>query len=502
FSPDAAFCPFDGVRLAPASFDPLADPLIGTTIDGRYEPVEMIGEGGMGRVYRVRHVSLERTFAMKVLRRELAIDDELAMRFVREAKATAAIKHPNIVQITDFGVLSNSVPYFVMELLVGRTLRGVLRKGPIPRRHALPILRQLASGLDAAHQAGIIHRDLKPENVFLTDAESVTRLVDFGASRIVGASRMTRGGVVFGTPYYMSPEQAAGLDVDCRADVYSLGVIMYETLTGRRPFEGDSYMGVLAAHMFDQPPRPSQVNPTTGDLGPLDGIVLRCMAKAPENRFASMQEVLGELDRACAAVETGPERLGRTAHPSAWLDGSSSSARSRSGALVPRRLGGSLLRSSRKRRPSTAGWIALGVMAVVVLGAVARWRATSRSTSPGGEPDVAGSVGGASERSQVEAPSPPRSAKPVPPTPGSPLREFPPQASQVAAAPPPNSPLPAPSPATGASVAPPGGVSPAAAAPASGSTLRFRRPTDSAAQEGRRSGRVLDDIGDPFTGRP
>lgn len=536
FSRDAAFCPFDGLPLAPASFDPLADPLLGTTIDGRYEPVEVIGEGGMGRVYRVRHVSLDRTFAMKILRRELATDDELATRFVREAKATAAIKHPNIVQITDFGLLAGGIPYFVMELLVGRTLRDFLRNGPVPKDHALSILRQLASGLDAAHEAGVIHRDLKPENVFLTDSTQAVRkqesagwdcapggqgivsegasrgsaacvrLVDFGASRVVGASRMTREGIVFGTPYYMSPEQAAGQEVDCRADVYSLGVIMYETLTGRRPFEGASYMGVLAAHLFDPPVPPSQVNPVTGDLGALDGITLRCLAKAPENRFASMRELLRELERASAPDSVGARGRAGAAPPIDRLV-AASDGRSRTAAADPRR-GLLLMPFTRTRRVASAVRIALamgivtilGAALAIALGAPARRTGLGLSTAHGQAPETATSAPAAPARPEVDAREPRRPAQPSPAVPGSPSAELRPQASPGVAPPLPTSLSPAPWSTTGAPMAPASAVSQVPVATASGKAVR--RPVESTAQQKRPSGRVLDDIGDPFAGRP
>jgi eukaryotic-like serine/threonine-protein kinase len=243
FSPDSAFCPFDGDKLKAGALDPARDPLVGREIDGRYHVVALLGEGGMGQVYEVRHTSLDRGFAMKVLRRELARDPELSDRFIDEAKGTASIRHPNIVQITDFGRLDDGLPYFVMELLRGQTLGHVIKAGgPIPAGAAVRILEQIASALGAAHAAGIVHRDLKPENVFLVGgmtggrASGDVRVVDFGAAKIVGSSRVTRQGIVFGTPHYMSPEQASGQPVDHRADIYALGVIMYEMFTGRVPF--------------------------------------------------------------------------------------------------------------------------------------------------------------------------------------------------------------------------------------------------------------------------
>jgi eukaryotic-like serine/threonine-protein kinase len=316
FSREAAFCPFEGVKLEESLFDPTGDPLVGQVVDVRYEVVGVVGEGGMGRVYEVRHTVLERAFAMKVLRRELAREEDLAERFIREAKATASVKHPNVVQITDFGRLSDGIPYFVMELLVGQTLAEIIKaNGPVPTARAVRIIRKVAGALGAAHEAGVVHRDLKPENVFLVDGArpaaasgADVRVVDFGAAKIVGSSRMTRSGVVFGTPHYMSPEQASGQSVDHRSDVYALGVIMYEMFTGRVPFEADTYMGVLTQHMFAQPERPSHLSDAAKDLGALEDIALACLAKKPEDRFASMAALVDAIDGATRArTDTAPD---------------------------------------------------------------------------------------------------------------------------------------------------------------------------------------------------
>jgi len=320
FSPEAAFCPFDGTKLDSTTYDPTRDPLIGRTIDGRYEVLTLLGEGGMGQVYEVRHVALDRRFAMKVLRRELAREEDLAARFIDEAKATAAVRHPNVVQITDFGKLETGAPYFVMELLVGETLGRIIKAGgAIPAARAVRIIQQVAGALAAAHAAGVVHRDLKPENVFLVGgvtgglASADVRVVDFGAAKIIGSSRITKQGVVFGTPHYMSPEQASGQPVDHRADIYSLGVIMYEMFTGRVPFEADTYMGVLTQHMFVQPVPPSKVSAAAKELGAIEDITLVCLAKKPEERYATMQELLDALAEVVRPGEDGgPESSPRS----------------------------------------------------------------------------------------------------------------------------------------------------------------------------------------------
>jgi serine/threonine protein kinase len=342
FSRDAAFCPFDGVKLETALVDLMSDPLIRTRIDGRYDIVGVLGEGGMGRVYEVRHVSLHRPFAMKVLRTELARDEDLAERFIREATATASVKHPNVVQITDFGRFPDGTPYFVMDLLIGHTLGEVLKAGgPVPAGRAVRIVRKIAGALGAAHAAGVVHRDLKPDNVFLVGGsrdvvapddpdrgrslallsyEADVRVMDFGAAKIVGSSRVTRAGIVFGTPHYMSPEQAAGQPVDHRADIYAVGVIMYEMFAGRVPFEADTYMGVLTQHMLVQPVAPSRVAEAARGLGALEGITLRCLAKRPEDRYASMEDLIRAIDDVVQLHVDDPNRgaqLGAIARPSA-----------------------------------------------------------------------------------------------------------------------------------------------------------------------------------------
>ncbi|MCC6552113.1 MAG: serine/threonine protein kinase [Polyangiaceae bacterium] len=306
FSGDSRFCPFDGQALVDApDWNPSADPLLGRVIDGRYEVLSVVGEGGMGTVYEVRHTSLGRIFAMKVLRRDIAKDADLVARFVQEAKAAAAIGHPNIVAVSDFGEIEpgsgHALPYFVMEFLTGVSLAALLRaEKRLPAARVGPLISQCAAALDAAHRAGIIHRDLKPDNVFLIkngDHEFV-KLLDFGVAKIAGGKRLTRIGMVFGTPHYMSPEQAEGKRVDPRTDVYALGVIMYECFAGRVPFEADTYMGVLTQHMFAVPEPIERVAPDAAALGGLGPIVMRCLSKRAEDRYASMADLAAAIDLA------------------------------------------------------------------------------------------------------------------------------------------------------------------------------------------------------------
>jgi len=308
FSADGRFCPFDGEPLRPApSYDPRADALLGSVVDDRYEIASVIGEGGMGIVYAARHRALGKRFALKALRKDLATDREIAARFVQEARTAASISHPGLVEITDFGKLSTGQPFFVMELLEGQSLAQLIRRGgPVPAARAIEIVRQIAEALGSAHERSIVHRDLKPDNIHVSSAvagkDHVT-IVDFGLAKVIGASRLTRAGMVFGTPHYMSPEQAQGDPTDHRADVYALGVVMYEMFTGRVPFEADSYMGVLTKHMYMAPTPPSQLVGIE-KLGVLEDIILRCLEKKPEHRYQTLRELVRDLD--LALNPTGP----------------------------------------------------------------------------------------------------------------------------------------------------------------------------------------------------
>ncbi|WP_050432613.1 serine/threonine-protein kinase [Chondromyces crocatus] len=348
-------------------WSPSVDPLIGTIVGGRYEVLSLLGEGGMGTVYEVRHATLGRTLAMKVLRRDIAKDPDLVARFTQEAKAAAGIGHPNIVTVMDFGSIDAgskdvSRPFFVMELLEGRSLGALLRAEKLvtPARVA-PLFIQCARALEAAHKAGVVHRDLKPDNLFIVrkgDAE-VVKLLDFGVAKVAGNRRLTRVGMVFGTPHYMSPEQAEGKHVDARTDVYALGVIMYECFSGRVPFEADTYMGVLTKHMFAVPEPLERVAPDAAALGSFGPLVMRCLAKRVEERFPSMAELADALELALtnpkeAAAGSGGERPRR---PAMRL-------RDSNPMLGPVQLPREVDAPPSSKSRST--WVALGVAAVVL----------------------------------------------------------------------------------------------------------------------------------------
>jgi len=275
------------------------DPYLGATVDSRYEVESLLGEGGMGVVYRCTHTIIGKKVAMKVLRADMARSEEVVGRFLNEARAASSIGNPHIIDISDFGRLPDGATYFVMEYLEGTALSTAAEAGPMALDRIGPIVIQLAEALGAAHDAGIVHRDLKPENIFLVRRGSqrdFVKVLDFGIAKVASTSgRLTQAGQVFGTPHYMSPEQAAGSSVDHRADIYAVGVILYELVTGRLPFDADTFMGILSQHMYKEPEPPSTLIQFQRLDPDLERVILCCLKKDPLERYQHMSELEEDL---------------------------------------------------------------------------------------------------------------------------------------------------------------------------------------------------------------
>ncbi len=265
---------------------------------GNYEVVAEIGSGGMATVYRGHQPSLNRQVAIKVLAGELARDASFRERFSREARSIAQLAHPNILPVYDSGEdKETGAPYFVMQLVEGGTLAQRMGQ-PMDIEAVVRITAQLARALDYAHRRGVVHRDVKPANVLLTP-DGHPLLSDFGISRMVAETHLTQTGVSLGTPAYMSPEQAQGGAVDQRTDIYALGVIAYEMLTGRLPFQADTPVGMLHQHAYELPPPLRAFRPDVSR--PLEKVLMRALAKEPSGRYASAGEFADAIEQAASA---------------------------------------------------------------------------------------------------------------------------------------------------------------------------------------------------------
>ncbi len=276
----------------------ISENLVGSSLDGKYLLLDILGKGGMSTVYLARHQLVDKIVAVKVLSGEIAGDPRVHRRLKQESKAAMTLEHPNIVLVRDFGVANGRIPYMVMDYVEGISLSTLLKQGPLPKDRIVCILKQVCAALSCAHANKIVHRDIKPSNIMLaTRAGAETqevKLVDFGIAKIdvtegSMAERLTQTGEILGSPPYMSPEQCSGMKLDARSDIYSLGCVLYEMLTGDPPFLGDSFLAIMVQHMQNDVDLERVV-------GEMRAIVARSLAKNPDERFQSINEFAAALD--------------------------------------------------------------------------------------------------------------------------------------------------------------------------------------------------------------
>jgi len=304
---------------------------LGKIVDGRYRVLEVIGRGGMGVVYRVEHIRMGKMAAMKVLHRDLAQDPEVIARFEREATSVSKLDHPHTVQVFDFGTAGGAL-YLIMELIRGQDLARIIdRDGPMPWARAAPLLAQICGALQEAHELHIIHRDLKPENVLITRASGgagaggrdYAKVLDFGLAKLElsgsAPKRETQRQAIVGTPYFMSPEQIRGDEVDARTDIYSLGALMFELLTGEHLYTGSTAVGVLTKHLTAEPDAPSMRAPKMGIPPAVDHLCRKALARDPDQRWRSAAAFAAAIEEVYA--ETVTETTGTRSAVSRRLGG-------------------------------------------------------------------------------------------------------------------------------------------------------------------------------------
>jgi serine/threonine protein kinase len=395
------------------------DPLLGQILAGRYQIQRKLGEGGMGAVYLAQHTVLEKAVALKVLHGEFARKPDLVERFMQEARAASRIRHENVIDISDFGSTGDGLVFFAMELLNGHDLheeiaRARLAKTRLPWERSRKIFLQICSALAAAHSHGIVHRDLKPENIYLVEwlgHKDFVKLLDFGIAKLTevseGDRKLTRTGMLFGTPEYMSPEQARGENVDHRVDIYAMGCILYQLITGKVPFEAENFMGILSLHLTEPaPPIGPAALAEIGAPPELEAIIDKALAKSRADRWETIDAMANAI-RALHGEDAQPELEPKVPRVQSQAPRASAVARTEwKGQVALPTDEGPAASPARSKLP-----LVLGAVGLLAAGAVAAVVLSGGGSSKGGATGASGATvepggGTAAGTAAVVAPGP------------------------------------------------------------------------------------------------